>query len=65
MRNSRSAAGNLLDSDAVLIQFDNKSRYCIYFRTNTLGKCMKHLIPSSLRLIALLPFFYKDSLGIK
>ena len=57
---------NVLDCSIVESEFELQLPYYVHFRTNTLGKGMKHFIPSFVvGQIALLLYFYKDHIGIK
>ena len=44
----RGVGANVLDWDIVLSEFEIQQRHYVHFRTNTLGKGMNSLIPSTI-----------------
>ena len=54
-----------MDLDIVISDFELKSRYYVYFRTNTIGIDMNSLIPPDMGQIAPLLCLHKGGFGIK
>ena len=54
-----------MDCEIVESEFELRSRYYIYFRTNTLGKGMNPLILLAMGWIVQLLLFLKEGFGIK
>ena len=46
--NLRGKVANVLDCDIVVSEFELRSCYYVYFRTNTRGKGMNHLNPTAM-----------------
>ena len=64
-RSPRGIMAKMLDSGLEVSRSELQSRYCVYFRANTLGKGMNLLIPSAMVWIVSRLIFKKCGFGIK
>ena len=62
---TRRVVANVMDYNILIIEFDLKSRYYVYFWTNTRGKIMGMFISPAIHYIIHLLTFYMNEIGFK